>query len=214
MCGKKSTIPSDYNIIFCFPTYTTAEITTDSKKAPEQIHIKTLEEIRKERASKSLSKDLPSAPESNNTKPTKGLRRITMVEQPVSYSKTSSDILCSTRKGPEVKESAKLVPKKAAQSESGPVPVAPNLGGVQVKTLEEIRREKAARNEAQQGKEAENKKSCDTEDSCAKKPRLLLIKKPASQSKKPVTMCFSVVYTIILRTTTNRRMEFLLVEAL
>lgn len=191
-------------------------MTTDSKKAPEQIHIKTLEEIRKEKAAKSLSKDLPLAPESSNTKPTKGLRRITMVEQPVSNIKTSSDILCSTRKGQEMEERAKLVPKKAAQCESGPVPVAPNLGGIQVKTLEEIRREKAARIEAQQGKEAENKKSCDTEDSCAKKPRLLLIKKPVSQSKKPVTACFGVMYTTILRTTTNGRMhmEFLLVEAL
>lgn len=158
-----------------------------------------------------MSKDLPSTSESNNTKPAKGLRRITMVEQPVSNIKTSSDILCSTRKGQEVEERPKHVPKKAVQSESGPVPVAPNLGGIQVKTLEEIRREKAARIEVQQGKEAEDKKSCDTEEGCAKKPRLLLIKKPASQSKKQVAMCFGVAYTAILRTTSNGRMhmEFL-----
>lgn len=202
LCGKKSTMPT---LFFVSQPKTTAEINTDSKKAPEQIHIKTLDEIRKEKAAKSLSKDLPSASESNSTKPTKGLRRITMVDQPVSSIKTSSDILCSTRKRQEVEERPKLVPTKAAQSESGPVPAAPTLGGIQVKTLEEIRREKAARIEVQQGKEAEDKKSCDTEDGCAKKLRLLIIKKPASQSKKRVTMCFGVMYTAILRTSTNER---------
>lgn len=56
------------------------------------------------------------------------------------------------------------------------------MEGVRVKTLEEIRREKAARLQAQQAQEAENKKSSDTEND-AKKPRLLRIKKLASQSK-------------------------------
>lgn len=61
-----------------------------------------------------------------------------------------------------------------------------------MKTLDEIRREKAARIQAQQVLEAENRMSCDAEENCAKKPRLLRIKESASQSK---TSIFDFVLT-------------------
>lgn len=62
-------------------------------------------------------------------------------------------------------------------------PEATQTGQVKVKTLEEIRREKAARIQSQQVPDAHNKSSFDTEDNAAKKPRLLSVKKLSSQSK-------------------------------
>lgn len=96
------------------------------------------------------------------------------------------------RKEPEVPPTAKLPVKRTVQPESSPLAAAPPLGGVQVKTLEEIRREKAARMEAEGGKQAEAKKSGNGESCSGKSPRLLLIKKAASPSKNPV-------YTVVLR---------------
>lgn len=181
----------DSNIVYCCPpTFITAESNTESKKAPEQIRIKTLEEIRQEKAAKSLSKDGPSveAPEINNTKPTKGVKRaITVKDHAVSHVKTFSEILHAKKKrqkDEQAKHAAEEAPGKS-QGESdtaGPGPEALNLEGVRVKTLGEIRREKAARIQAQQALEAENK-SCDTEENGAKKPRLQRIKKLTSQSK-------------------------------
>ncbi|KAM3621635.1 uncharacterized protein V6R79_013884 [Siganus canaliculatus] len=172
-----------------------AETTAESKKAPEQIRIKTLEEIRQEKATKALSqsKDVPSpvAPE-NNKKPTKGVKRaITVKEQPVSHVKTFSEILQAKRKRqekqqePQDKQAEEKTAGKgqcqpAAAAEADPEPV--NTGGIRVKTLEEIRREKAARVQAQQSLKAEEKKSPDTEELSAKKPRLLRIKKLPPQS--------------------------------
>lgn len=164
----------------------------ESETAPEQIRIKTLEEIRQEKAAKSQSqnqKDDPSVvtPENNRTKTTRGVKRaITVKDDPISHVKTFSEILRAKKKRQE-EEEQNASPKKArhtvekaagkSQGESaGPGPVE-----VKVKTLEEIRREKAARTQAQQ--EAENKKSSDTEENDAKKPRLMRIKKLASQSR-------------------------------
>ena len=69
---------------------------------------------------------------------------------------------------------------------AGPGPEAVNVGEVRVKTLEEIRREKAARLQAQQAQEAEDKKSSNTEENTAKKPRLLRIKKVTPQGNTVV----------------------------
>lgn len=164
-----------------------AEINTDSKKAPKQIHIKTLEEIRKEKAAK--TNQSPSASESGNIKPVKDLRQVVVVTHTGGRTKSPHDAPCLVaRKEPEVP----LPVKRTVQPESSPLAAAPPLGGVQVKTLEEIRREKAARMEAQGGKQAEAKKSSNGESCSGKSPRLLLIKKAASPSKNPV-------YTVVLR---------------
>ncbi|XP_044068730.1 zinc finger CCCH domain-containing protein 11A isoform X2 [Siniperca chuatsi] len=181
-----------------------AETNMESKKAPEQIRIKTLEEIRQEKAAKSQSQtNGPSVvvPEINITKTittetTKGIKQaITFKDNSSSHVKTLSDILRSKKKRQEeqqkqnpsakkTKHTAEKAPSKS-QGESDtaePRPEATNVGGVRVKTLEEIRREKAARILAQQAMEVENKKSSDTEDNDAKKPRLLCMRKLASQS--------------------------------
>lgn len=203
LSGKILIMHIDYNIGYCCPpTSPTAETNTESKKAPEQIRIKTLEEIRQEKAAKSqsLSKDGPSveAPEINNTKPTKGLKRgIIIKDHSISHIKTFSEILRAKKKRQEEEQAKHAVEKASGKSQgesdtAGPVPEALNLGGVRVKTLEEIRREKAARIQAQQALETENKKSCETEENGAKKPRLLRIKKPASQSKTPIVTIVSV----------------------
>ncbi|XP_070814727.1 zinc finger CCCH domain-containing protein 11A isoform X2 [Chaetodon trifascialis] len=174
-----------------------AETNRESTKAPEQIHIKTLEEIKQEKAAKchSQSKGGPSvvAPENNSTKTTKGLKRaITIKEHSVSHVKTFSEILCAKKKRQEEQQEQNMTAKQSAEKALGksqaesdtakPGPEAPNLGGIRVKTLQEIRREKAARIQAQQAPETENKESSDTEESGAKKPRLLRVRKLASQS--------------------------------
>lgn len=176
-----------------------AETNMGSKKAAEQIRIKTLEEIRQEKAAQSQSqKDGPSAlaPAITITKTTKGVKRaITVKDDSIGHIKTFSEILHAKRKREEQEQNRS--PKKAehtAEKASGriqgepgasePEPEATNTGEVRVKTLEEIRREKAARIRAQQTLDAENKKSPAAEENGAKKPRLLRVKKLASQTGK------------------------------
>lgn len=161
----------------------------EPKKASEQIRIKTLEEIRQEKAAKSqsLSKDGPSAsaPETNNTKSTKNLKRaIAVKDHSLSHVKTFSEILHAKKKRLEEEKQAE---QETSQAEADAAePETQPLGGVRVKTLEEIRREKAARSQGQQAPEAEHTKSCNTEENGVKKPRLLRIKKLASQGSKNV----------------------------
>nr|XP_033482484.1 zinc finger CCCH domain-containing protein 11A [Epinephelus lanceolatus]XP_033482485.1 zinc finger CCCH domain-containing protein 11A [Epinephelus lanceolatus]XP_033482486.1 zinc finger CCCH domain-containing protein 11A [Epinephelus lanceolatus]XP_033482487.1 zinc finger CCCH domain-containing protein 11A [Epinephelus lanceolatus]XP_033482488.1 zinc finger CCCH domain-containing protein 11A [Epinephelus lanceolatus]XP_033482489.1 zinc finger CCCH domain-containing protein 11A [Epinephelus len=176
-----------------------AETNMESKKAPEQIRIKTLEEIRQEKAAKSQhqsQKDVPTvvAPETNNkTQITKAVKRaITIKEVSIDHVKTFSEILHAKKKRQEeqeqkpsakkAKHTVEKAPGKGESDTAGPDPEASNIGEVKVKTLEEIRREKAAKIQAQQALKAENKKSSDNEENSVKKPRLLRIKKPASQS--------------------------------
>ncbi|KAG8007325.1 Zinc finger CCCH domain-containing protein 11A [Nibea albiflora] len=171
----------------------TAEINTESKRAPEQIRIKTLEEIKQEKAAKAQLKEGPSAmaPEINNSNIKKGIKRaISIKNDSVGHIKTFSEILHAKKRrqeeqnhSPKKKQSVEKAPGKN-QGEcdtAGPGPETTNTGGVRVKTLEEIRREKAARLHAQQAAGAENKKGSDTEENGAQKARLLRIKKPGTQ---------------------------------
>lgn len=200
------------------PAILILETNVQSRKAPEQIRIKSLEEIRQQKAAKSQSekrKDSPAARSPTITKATKGTKR-TITVQPASV-KTFSEILHAKkkqwqedelqkleRKGSSPKEGKQTQeesPKKAKQAQEEalkkakqaqedapskspethvPSRVGPPPAEVRVKTLEEIRREKAARLQAQQRQEPENKKGSDSEDAPAKKPRLLRITKPAS----------------------------------
>ncbi|XP_070759046.1 zinc finger CCCH domain-containing protein 11A isoform X2 [Enoplosus armatus] len=177
-----------------------AETNMESENAPEQIRIKTLEEIRQEKAAKTNGPSA-AAPEVNITKTTatettKGIRRaITVKEDSISHVKTFSEILQAKKRRQEeqqrqnpsskkAKHAAEKVPGKSqgVSATTEPCPEARNAGGVKVKTLEEIRREKAARIQAQRALEGENKKSSDTEENtAAKNPRLLCIKKLAPQ---------------------------------
>lgn len=177
-------------------TEAAADTNMGSKKAAEQIRIKTLEEIRQEKAAQSQSqRDGPSAvaPEITIIKTTKGVKRaINVKDDSIGHIKTFSEILHAKKKREEQEQSAS--PKKAKHTvekapgriqgepvvaEPGPEPT--NAGEVRVKTLEEIRREKAARIQTQQALHADNK-SPDTEKNAAKKPRLLRVKKLASQT--------------------------------
>uniref|UniRef100_A0A3Q3JPN1 Zinc finger CCCH domain-containing protein 11A n=2 Tax=Monopterus albus TaxID=43700 RepID=A0A3Q3JPN1_MONAL len=168
------------------------------KKASEQIRIKTLEEIRQEKAAKSQPRNdghSDDASEINKTVTTKakGIRRaITITDSSIAHVKMFSEILNAREKRQEEQD---LSPKKAkhtvekapGKSHADPNTTAPgpettNVGEVRVKTLEEIRREKAVRIQAQQALEAENKKSSGSEENGVKKPQLLRINKLASQS--------------------------------
>nr|XP_046237462.1 zinc finger CCCH domain-containing protein 11A isoform X2 [Scatophagus argus] len=164
-----------------------AETNTESKKAPEQIRIKTLEEIRQEKAAKSqsLSKDDPSVvPPRVNTKIAKAVKRdITVKDHSITHVKTFSEIIHAKKRRQEEEHTGEKGPGKSLgeSDTAGAAPEAITLGGIRIKTLEEIRREKAARIQAEQAQEAENKKSCDTAENGTKKPQLRRIKKPASQ---------------------------------
>ncbi|XP_034000610.1 zinc finger CCCH domain-containing protein 11A isoform X2 [Trematomus bernacchii] len=173
-----------------------AETNVESRKASEQIRIKTLEEIRQEKAGKSPSQSRKADPETDIPKPTKSAKRASTIKKdPISHIKTFSEILHAKKKRQEEQDQsptlkkARLSVEKAAGKSQGPSdtvaasPEAANLGELRVKTLEEIRMEKAGRSPAQQSLEAENKKSSDSEETDAKKPRLAsCIKKPARQS--------------------------------
>ncbi|XP_015255464.1 PREDICTED: zinc finger CCCH domain-containing protein 11A [Cyprinodon variegatus] len=162
-----------------------AEATAASAKAPELIRIKTLEEIRQDKAAKSSGQnDAPSAAaaELPNTDLVKGIKRsVTVRGAQVSHVKTFSEIVRAKKRkqeeqqnqNPDSKEE-QSVEKPAGKSPEG----APDVEKVRVKTLEEIRREKAARVQAQQ---AEAKQSADAERSAPKRRQLLRMKKPPSQ---------------------------------
>lgn len=166
----------------------------ESKKAPEQIRIKTLEEIRQEKAAKSQSLsqiDVSSVVASEITKTiaTKGTKS---VKRAITVKDDSISEVLHTKKRSREEQNPSLKIKQAvektpckSQAESntaGSGSEAANVGEVRVKTLEEIRKEKAERMQAQQALEPGNKSS-DTEENGAKKPRLLRINKLASQSK-------------------------------
>ncbi|KAL6111356.1 zbed6 [Pungitius sinensis] len=159
------------------PTSTQPDTDRESKKAPKQIRIKTLEEIRQEKAARSPSQGLkgsPSAtaPESNTSKTTTGVKRaITIRDDSIKHTKTFSEGLSAKKKrqeGPDPRP-------KRSQAETD-TPQDTNVGQLRVKTLEEIRREKAAKIQARQTLDSENKKSSDTEERPAKKPHLLQFK--------------------------------------
>ncbi|CAB1354044.1 unnamed protein product [Coregonus sp. 'balchen'] len=181
--------------------------------APEVIRIKTLEEIRQEKLAKSQGQapgdnPLPSTPDTTST--TKAPKRGTTGKPAASlHVKTFSEILHAKRKleedqqqGPSLRK-AKQAAMEAAPGYSqaqGPTEtampsrVAPPGGGVKVKTLEEIRREKAAKMQAQ-GQEASNGKSPGSAsgEGGTKKALVLRINKAASPAASTTTQKTSEV---------------------
>lgn len=172
-----------------------APVETKSKK-PEQIKIKTLEEIKQEKAAKSqIPIDCPASEitiTKTITKPTKGpkgiKRAITVKDSPIGNVITFSEVLHAKKKRQEEnqKQSTQLSEnsKDKNQSKSGPAASQTNecVGQIRVKTLAEIRQEKAARLQAQETQEPQQK-SPEHEDVSAKKPRLLRLKKVTSPSQ-------------------------------
>ncbi|CAL8341099.1 unnamed protein product [Lota lota] len=179
----------------------TPEAMLVSSEAPQQIRIKTLEEIRQEKASKSQNKKerVPaSAPGSTtakilSTKFPRGAKRSVTVKD---VSPVQTKTFSSAKKKPEEdqqKPDNAPSPVKASQASERPTAKAkgpPDAGvpgrssppgaDLRVKTLEEIRQEKAARLQAQQSKEAGGTKSpvADGGEDSAKKPGVLILSKP------------------------------------
>lgn len=181
-----------------------ASVETKSKK-PEQIKIKTLEEIKQEKAAKSqIPRDIPTSEitiTKTITKPTKGpkgiKRAITVKDSSIGNIRTFSEILHAKKKRQEEnqKESTQLNEqgKDKKQGKSEPVVSQTNesVGQIRVKTLAEIRQEKAARLQAQETQEPQPK-SPELQDPSAKKPRLLRLKKVASPGQDISDKCVTV----------------------
>lgn len=166
------------------------------QKVPEHIRIKTLEEIRKEKSTKGQHQTqrapaLRPTPEITITRTgsVKGAkhnkRSITVQDSSISNAKTFSKTLRAKQKRQEEEPNQSPSPKKArsaAESQEPSNAATPpqetaDVGEIRVKTLEEIRREKAARLQVQQVTEANGKKSSDSEEETTKRPRLLRLQK-------------------------------------
>lgn len=164
---------------------------TDSEPKPSgDIRIKTLEEIRQEKAAKSLNsskvvrvvKEVPKEPPNpskKNVKPAGG--------PPV---KTFSEILQEKKKMQEKRVQEMNTTAKSPEGNEGfcsaeaavKAPMA--AAEVRVKTLEEIRREKAARMQAQLQENTDDKipTSSEAESSGPPKRRILRVNKASSKS--------------------------------
>ncbi|XP_034023405.1 zinc finger CCCH domain-containing protein 11A isoform X2 [Thalassophryne amazonica] len=183
---------------------------------PEQIHIKTLEEIRQEKATESHRQKDAHSPKTHvtkSTKPTRSIKRaITVRDASIGQVKTFSEILQAKSKEhqqqdlvPSPKKS-KNTGRAVAQAHSeadthGPAREAPDVSEVRVKTLEEIRREKAARIQVQHALQAEKRSEERNPRSEERNPRSeernprseernpspLLIKKLAAQPGRVMT---------------------------
>ncbi|XP_065097399.1 zinc finger CCCH domain-containing protein 11A [Paramisgurnus dabryanus] len=168
--------------------------TNTEPKSSGDIRIKTLEEIRQEKAARTLNvskvvKERPvkdPSPSKKTSKPS-GAPQV----------KTFSEILYEKKKLREEKAEETNSAAGSPERNEGPstagaaVKASATAGEVRVKTLEEIRREKAARMQAQL-QETTNKSttSCEVESSEAPKRRILRINKTkpatntASQTKQ------------------------------
>ncbi|XP_054880670.1 zinc finger CCCH domain-containing protein 11A [Poeciliopsis prolifica] len=166
-----------------------AEAHPVSTKAPDRIRIKTLDEIRQAKAAKAGSqKDAPAADAAETTKAdlvraAKATKRsITLTDAPIGHVKTFSEVIREKKMKQEEEQNQNPNLMKAEHPEEkapakGPGPTdAADVEKVRVKTLEEIRREKAARVQAQQTTD-----SPDSEHSAPKRPHLLRAKKPPTQ---------------------------------
>uniref|UniRef100_A0A8C7MY48 Uncharacterized protein n=1 Tax=Oncorhynchus kisutch TaxID=8019 RepID=A0A8C7MY48_ONCKI len=194
------------------PTTASESAESNSKNtAPEIIRIKTLEEIRGEKLAKSQGQalgdhPLPSTPDTTST--SKAPKRGTTGKPAVSlHVKTFSEILHAKRKleedqqqGPSLRKAKQEVMEASPGNSQGPTEPAmpsrgtPPGGGVMVKTLEEIRREKAAKMQAR-GQEVSNGKipGSASGEGGTKKPLGLRINKAASSAASTTTQKTSEV---------------------
>lgn len=170
-------------------------------KSSGDIHIKTLEEIRQEKAARTLksgnvapvTKEAPAkepSPSKKNGKPAGGPQV-----------KTFSEILHEKKKLQKEKAEEANTPAGSPERNEGPSTTgaafkAPVVAGeVRVKTLEEIRREKAARMQPQLQETANDKSanSNEVESGGAPKRRLLHINK-TSRKSDPTLLSQSNLY--------------------
>ena len=150
-----------------------------------------MDEIKQEKAAKSQCPKESSTsemPKTVTTKSTRGVKRaITVRDDSIGNIRTFSEILYEKKKKQEElqKPSKSLCEnnkdKNQGKSDIVASQATENTGQIKVKTLEEIRREKAARLQAQEAPEPQPKSP--EQESSAKKPRLLRFKKVTSHSK-------------------------------
>lgn len=175
--------------------------TNADPKSSGDIRIKTLEEIRQEKAARTpdatkVVKERPvkePSPSKKTGKPTGGPQV-----------KTFSEILYEKRKLKEGKAEEANSAAGSPERNEGPstavavVKVPAVAGEVRVKTLEEIRREKAARMQARLQETANNSTtSCEVESSGAPKRRILRINKTSCKSQK-ITCCSSYLKQVLV----------------
>ncbi|XP_077582155.1 zinc finger CCCH domain-containing protein 11A isoform X2 [Stigmatopora nigra] len=169
------------------------EISTESNG--KLIHIKTLEEIRMEKAAMSrrqkdchppLNKEITVTKTAPIQTPKTIKRTVGVQEHSITANQSPTEIHHTTRKRKEnqleqnlnlnkLKSTAENVSGKSLQEPVIPVPDTPKAGEVKVKTLEEIRQEKAARIQSVEVK------SPNTEENALKKRRLLQNDRVTSQ---------------------------------
>lgn len=164
----------------------TAEAVVEPHKPPAQIHVKTLEEIRLEKAAR-----LKDAPETSSSRAA-GSEKTVLTARDLSpdQGRTPSEVCSAKRKRIQEQQpesGAEKVPGRSQAEEPAGArtgPPEPNTG-VRVKTLEEIRREKAARVGSKQVSRAENNRR--DGEKVVKKPRLLRINKASVPRKKEMS---------------------------
>ncbi|KPP69708.1 zinc finger CCCH domain-containing protein 11A-like, partial [Scleropages formosus] len=148
-------------------------------KSPGEIRIKTLEEIRQEKAARSQGQAKDANVEVASTKAPSSTKRAAKI-LPSPPLRTFSEVLHAKKKEKEQRSTKE--PEAATSEKSktmrnmgtqGKMPTQP--GEVRVKTLEEIRKEKAERMQAK-GEEVRTEKSYSTGDELPKK-RMLRIRK-------------------------------------
>ncbi len=171
---------------------TAAPSSTDSEpKSSGDIRIKTLEEIRQEKATRNLDtckvvrvvKEVPAkklSPSKKSLKPTGGPQVKTFSETLYEKKKMQG------KKAQEVSTTARSPERNEGPSTAGAAVKAPVAAAVEVrvKTLEEIRREKAARMQAQLQETTDDKipTSTEAESSGLPKRRILRINKSSCKS--------------------------------
>lgn len=174
-----------------------AEDKAMSTKAPEQIRIKTLEEIKQAKAARTLSQKDAVAGVTNTDLPkaTKVIKRsITVTDASIGHVKTFSEIIREKKRKQEEQQNQNPNLMKVEESvescsgKSQSVGEAPDVEKVKVKTLEEIRREKAVRAQAQQNHQTDTRQSSDTESRAPQKLHLLRINKLSSQQPSNMTL--------------------------
>lgn len=166
----------------------------EPQKSPGQIHIKTLEEIRLEKAARLKGCLAAHAPETpSDDQAGKGAKPVLAPrDQSSGQVPAFSDVCFTKRKTKQEAQPDSGTEKVAGRGQpeepaaAGPGPAPPDPTGIRVKTLEEIRREKATRTASRQElSEAESKRP--DAERVAKKPRLLRLShaSPAGKGDGP-----------------------------
>lgn len=162
----------------------------EPQKAPGQIRIKTLEEIRLEKAARLKGCQSADAPETSSNNSAEREKQVPIDKvQSSGQVRTFSEVRFAKRKRKQEPDTG--TQKVAGQSQpeesaaAGLGPAAPNPAGIRVKTLEEIRREKATRILPKQDCKAENNDS--DAEKAVKKTHLLRLSRRSLSRKNACT---------------------------